>query len=143
VATVHLIVGLGLIASNLVAGLWGGVAWLQRRPSVGFWYALRVAQTVVVLQVILGLILVFIGHKAVDLHYLYGGLPLLVSLLAETVRAGAAQQELGALDFRNLPEDRQRSLALAIVRREMGIMAVACLVIVLLALRAAGTSSAF
>ena len=85
-----------------------GSAWLQRRPTVGFWYALRVAQATVVLQVMLGLILVFLGHEADDLHYLYGALPLLVSFLAELTRAGAAQQELGELDFRSLPEERQQ-----------------------------------
>lgn len=136
-----MITGIALIASNLVAGVWGGVAWLQRRATVGFWYALRVAQTIVVIQVILGLILVFLGKVALDLHYVYGGLPLLVSFLAELTRAGAAQQELGELDFKALPEERQRDVAMAIVRREMGIMAVACLVILFLALRAAGTTT--
>ncbi len=137
---VHLAVGSALIAANLVAGAWGGVAWLRKRPSVGFWYALRVAQVTVVLQAMIGLILVFTGSVAEDLHYLYGGLPLLISFLAELTRAGAAQQELGELDFRSVPEDRQREIAEAIVRREMGIMAVACLVIVFLGLRAAGTT---
>jgi hypothetical protein len=143
VPEVHLVCGVVLLIANLVAGAWGGIGWLRHRATVGFWYALRVAQVTVVVQVMLGLILVFLGHEAADLHYLYGGLPLLVSFLAELVRAGAAQQELGELDFTGLPEERQREVAFAIVRREMGIMAVACLVIFLLALRAAGTSSAF
>jgi hypothetical protein len=39
--------------------------------------------------------------------------------------------------------ERQTQIAMAIVRRDTGIMATACLVILLLALRAAGTSSAF
>ena len=142
-ADVHLVTGIALLATNLVAGVWGGVAWLQSRPTVGFWIALRIAQVAVVLQVMLGLLLVFTDHRASDLHYLYGALPLLVSFLAELIRAGAAQQELGELEFRSLPEERQRAIALAIVRREMGIMAVGCLVIFLLALRAAGTSTAF
>ena len=137
---IHIITGIALIASNLTAGVWGGVAWLQSRPTVGFWYALRVAQAAVAIQVMLGLILVFLGKVAVDLHYVYGGLPLLVSLLAELTRAGAAQQELGELEFRSLPEERQHAVAMAIVRRETGIMAVACLVILFLALRAAGTT---
>jgi heme A synthase len=140
VTGVHIAVGSALIAANLVAGVWGGAAWLRRRPSLGFWYALRVAQVTVVLQAMIGLILVFTGSVAEDLHYLYGGLPLLISFLAELTRAGAAQQELGELDFRSVPEDRQREIAEAIVRREMGIMAVACLVIVFLGLRAAGTT---
>jgi hypothetical protein len=143
VGTVHLVTGIALLAANLVAGVWGGVAWLQRRPTVGFWTALRIAQVFVAIQALLGLILTFTGHVASDLHYIYGSLPLLVSVLAELARAGAAQQELGELDFRALPEERQEAVALAIVRREMGIMAVSCLVIFLLALRAAGTSTAF
>jgi len=40
-----------------------------------------------------------------------------------------------------MDESRQREVAMAIVRREMGIMAVACLVIFFLALRAAGTTT--
>jgi hypothetical protein len=140
---VHLITGLALIAANAIAGVWGAVAWLQRRPSIGFWYALRVAQALVLLQVLFGGILVFSEREAVDLHYIYGLLPLVVSFLAELIRAGAAQQELGELDFASLPEERQQAVAMAIVRREMGIMAVASLVIVFLALRAAGTSTAF
>ena len=83
------------------------------------------------------------GHHAAELHYLYGGLPLLVSLLAEIIRLGSAAQELGELDIHSLPPERQSAIALAILRRDTGIMAVACLVIFLLALRAAGTSTAF
>ena len=140
---VHLVVGVCLIAANLVAGAWGGYSWLERKPSTGFWYALRIAQVTVILQAGLGLLLVFTGHHASDLHILYGVLPLVVSLLAEVVRAGSTAQELGETDFRSLPEEHQTQIALAIVRRETGIMATACLVIFLLALRAAGTSSAF
>ena len=140
---VHLVVGLALIAANLIAGVWGGVEWLERRPSAGFWYALRIAQATVVIQALLGLSLAFSGHDASELHYLYGALPLAVSLLAELIRIGSAQQELGDLDIHALPEERQTEIALAIVRRDTGIMATACLVIFLLALRAAGTSSAF
>ena len=46
---VHLAVGIAVIAGNLIAGGWGGIAWLRHQPSVGFWYALRVAQAAVVL----------------------------------------------------------------------------------------------
>jgi hypothetical protein len=143
VAEVHLVAGIALLAANLVAGVWGGISWLERRPSVNFWYALRIAQAAVVLQALLGLLLVFTGHDADELHILYGALPLLVSLLAEVARAGSAQLELGDLDVRSLSEEQQNRIALAIVRRDTGIMAVGCLVIFLLALRAAGTSSAF
>jgi hypothetical protein len=140
VSEVHLVAGVSLLLANLVAGVWGGSAWLRRHPSIGFWYALRIAQVTVVLQAALGLILVWLGREADDLHYVYGALPLLVSFLAEVTRIGAAQQELGELEFDSLPEERQQEVALAILRREMGIMAVSCLVIFFLALRAAGTT---
>jgi hypothetical protein len=143
VPEVHLVVGVCLIAANLVAGVWGGYSWLERKPSVGFWYALRIAQATVILQTLLGLLLVFSGHHAHELHILYGVLPLVVNLLAELVRLGSASQELGDLDIHSLPEERQTQIAMAILRRDTGIMATACLVIFLLALRAAGTSSAF
>jgi len=141
---VHLAVGVALIALNLAAFAVGGVAWLRSRPSIPFWYLLRAAQVAVFVQALLGGLLVFSGHEPPDdLHYLYGIAPLFVSFLAEGARAGAAQRELGELDFESLPEDEQQSLALAIVRREMGIMAVSCGVILFLGLRAAGTSGAF
>jgi hypothetical protein len=140
VVGVHIACGVALIAANLVAGVWGGAAWLRTHPSIAFWYALRTAQVTVFVQAMVGLILVFAGREASDLHYVYGALPLLVSFLAELTRAGAAQQELGELDFKALPEERQQEVALAILRREMGIMAVSCLVIVFLGLRAAGTT---
>lgn len=141
---VHVVVGCAVIALNLVAFAVGGVAWYRDRPSIRFWYLLRAAQAAVFLQAMLGGLLVFTGHKPDDnLHYLYGILPLVVSLIAEGARAGAAERELGDVDFQSLPADDQQSLALAIVRREMGIMAVSCGVILFLALRAASTSGAF
>jgi hypothetical protein len=136
----HLVLGVAVIATNLVAGGWGGIAWLRRQPSVGFWYALRIAQAAAVVQVGMGAALLLSGREGNGLHYLYGVLPILVALLAEGTRAGAAERELTGLDFESLPKDRQRQTALAIVRRETGIMAVSALVIFLLALRAATTT---
>jgi hypothetical protein len=144
VPEVHLVVGCLLILLNLLAGVVGGIAWYRDRPSVSFWYLLRAAQAAVVLQALLGGILLLGGHKPDDdLHYLYGTLPLLVSFLAEGARVGAAEREVSGIDMEALSPDGQQAVALAIVRREMGIMAVSCGVILFLALRAAGTSSAF
>ncbi len=141
---VHLVVGCALIALNLIAGLLGGIAWYRDRPSVPFWYLLRAAQLSVVLEAVLGGLLVLGGHKpGENLHYLYGCLPLLVSFLAEGARIGAAEREVRDLDMEALSTEGQEQLALAIIRREMGIMAVSCGVILFLALRAAGTSGAF
>ncbi len=109
-AEVHLVVGCALIAFNLAAFAFGGIAWLRSRPSIPFWYLLRVAQVAVFLQALLGGLLVFTGHEPDDdLHYLYGILPLVVSFLAEGARAGAAERELGDLDFESLPEADQQN----------------------------------
>jgi heme A synthase len=144
VVGLHIAVGVLLITLNAAAGLVGGIAWYRDRASIPFWYLLRAAQVSVFLQALLGGLLVVTNHEPEEgLHYLYGILPLLVSLLAEGARVGAAQREIGDTDFESLPADRQQSLALAIVRREMGIMAVSCGVIFFLALRAAGTSGHF
>jgi ABC-type phosphate transport system auxiliary subunit len=141
---VHLVAGVALLALNLLAGVWGGVAWLRDHASINFWYLLRAAQVSVFIEVILGTLLVVTGHEAADgLHYVYGVLPLPVSLLAEAARTGAADREIGDLEFETMPAERQRTIALAIVRREMGIMTMSCIVIFFLALRAAGTSTAF
>ena len=134
----HLILGIAVLAANLGAGVWGAVAWYLREPSVGFWYLLRFAQFAVVVQVAVGGILLLLGREPLDeLHYVYGVLPVLVTLLAEGARAAANEHELEGLDFDALPAARQRSVAAAIVRRETGIMAVSALVIFGLALRAA------
>jgi heme A synthase len=141
VVGLHIAVGVSLIVLNAAAGLVGGIAWYRDRPSVSFWYLLRVAQVSVFLQALLGGLLVVTNHEPEDgLHYLYGILPLVVSFIAEGARADAAQREVGEIDYEALPQADQESLALAIVRREMGIMAVSCGVIFFLALRAAGTS---
>jgi heme A synthase len=141
VVGLHIAVGVCLIALNAAAGVVGGVAWYRDRPSVSFWYLLRAAQVSVFLQALLGGLLVVTNHEPKEgLHYLYGILPLVVSFIAEGARADAAQREVGELDYENLPQADQEALALAIVRREMGIMAVSCWVIFFLALRAAGTS---
>jgi len=140
VLAVHVANGIAILALSLIAGAWGGIAWLRRRPAVGFWYVLRAMQVLVVLQVAFGSILLLSGRNAPSgLHYLYGVLPLLVSLVAEAIRAGVAEHELEGLDFDALPRERQRAVALAVSRRETGAMAVGALVIFLLALRAAGT----
>jgi heme A synthase len=141
VVGLHIAVGISLIALNAAAGLVGGIAWYRDRPSIPFWYLLRIAQVSVFIQALLGGLLVVTNHEPEDgLHYLYGILPLLVSFIAEGARADAAHREVGETDYESLPQAEQESLALAIVRREMGIMAVSCGVIFFLALRAAGTS---
>ena len=142
---VHEVLAVAVLVTNLLAGGWGGIAWLRREPSIAFWYLLRVAQAVVVVQVMIGLLLLGGGRSAPDaLHVVYGIAPLVVALVTEAMRVGAGQRELsGVGDFEALERHEQAVLARRVVRREMGIMAVGALLIVTLALRAAGTGGLF
>jgi hypothetical protein len=138
---VHLVVGIAVLATNLLAGVWGAIAWARHDPSVWFWYLLRAAQAVVVLQVTLGLVLVATDHRAKDeLHYAYGVSLLVVTLVTEGMRAGAAQRELEEIDDVDLlTEQEQRQVARRVVLREMGLMTIGALLVTTLALRAAMT----
>lgn len=129
------------MASSLVAGVWGGLAWARNRPSVTFWYLLRAAQGAVVGQAVLGVLLLLEGDEPSEkLHYVYGLAPLVVSLVTESMRAGAAQRELdgGALD--SADREERRHATLRIVRYETGVMAAGALLIFGLAVRAGMTS---
>ena len=140
-AYVHLVIGVGVMVTSLVAGLWGVYVWLARKPSVAFWYLLRVAQVFIVVQTVLGVVLLLTDHKASsDLHYLYGLLPLPLMLITEMMRVGAAQQVVGDIDYAALPEADARDLALKIFIAETRVMALGCLIIAALALRAGTTS---
>jgi hypothetical protein len=135
---VHAVVGAAVLVANALAGGWGAVAWLRKIPSVTFWPLLRVAQALVVVQVLLGLLLLARGQRAADdLHLLYGIAPLVVSVVSEGMRVGAAQRELeGVDDFDSLERREQVSLARRIALSEMGVMTVGALLILTLALRA-------
>lgn len=137
----HLTLAIAMFALNLLAGAWGVAAWLLRRPTTIFWYLLRTAQVSVVAQAVVGVLLMMFGHKAGDdLHYLYGILPLGLALVTEIMRVGAAQQVVGDTDYEKLPEDQARSLALNIFIAETRVMALGCLIIAALAVRAGITS---
>ena len=138
---VHITVGFLLLSLNLLAGVWGIAAWLLRRPTVIFWYLLRAAQVTVVLQALLGALLLLDNHKAAeDIHYLYGVLPIGIALITEMMRVGAAQKVVGETDYASLPEDEAQTLAMQIFIAETRVMALGCLIIAALALRAAMTS---
>jgi hypothetical protein len=138
---IHEVVGWGVLVSNLGVGIYGALCWYRAVPSVWFWYLLRAAQALVVVQVSLGLALLGTDHRAPDeLHYLYGISPLLVTLVSEGMRVGAGQREIEeAGDYEAMPHEEQVALARRVVRREMGVMAVGALLIGTLSLRALGT----
>jgi hypothetical protein len=127
-----------LIAANVLAAGWGIAAWARREPSVWFWYLLRAAQAVLVVEVLVGVVLLAQDRTASDLHYVYGIAPLLVSLITEGMRVGAAQHELEDVeDVHALDPAEQAAIARRVLLRETGIMTVGALLIVTLALRAA------
>ena len=137
----YLALGLTVIAINLFAGVLGGLAWQRHRISQTFWYALRVAQVATVVFVVYECVLYAQGHRSEDgLHYLYVFLPVVANLFAEAVRGAAASQELGETDFKSLPKEKQKTVAIAILRRETGVMTVATLVAAFLIWRALETT---
>ena len=136
----HAVVGIAVLASNLVAAGWGAVGWVRKdaRASIVFWPLLRVAQAAVVVEAVVGLLLVARGASAPDgLHIAYGIAPLLISLVSEGMRAAVAQRELEDVqDVDALERSDQIALAKRVALGEMGVMTVGALLIVTLALRA-------
>jgi hypothetical protein len=135
-----MVVGIAVLATNLVAAAWGVIGWVRRdaRASIVFWPLLRAAQATVVVQAVLGLLLVARGASAPDgLHIAYGIAPLIVSLVSEGMRVAVAQRELeGVEDVDALERAEQVALAKRVALGEMGVMTVGALLILTLALRA-------
>jgi hypothetical protein len=146
VKEVHLAVGVLSIALMAAVAVYAAWAWSHVYPRVWFWRLLRIAQLVLIVQVALGGVLILIGDKPGHLHVLYGLLPLLVSLLAEALRASSAQMVLDARGYESAQavahqsREEQQAIVIAILRREFGLIALAALVIVVLLLRAAQTA---
>ena len=125
-----MVVGIAVLATNGVAGVWGAVAWLRKDPSVWFWYLLRVAQAAVVVQALIGFGLLAQGERAPDsLHAVYGFAPLAITLFSEGMRVGVAQRELEDVDIDGID------------RAEQIVIAIGVLMILTLALRAYQTGS--
>jgi hypothetical protein len=135
-----MVLGIAVLATNLVAAGWGAVGWLRKdaRASIVFWPLLRLAQATVVVQVVVGLLLVARGASAPDgLHIVYGIAPLVVSLVSEGMRTAVAQRELEEVDdLEALDRSEQVALARRVALGEMGVMTVGALLILTLALRA-------
>ncbi len=107
-------------------------------PSVWFWYLLRLAQAAVAAQVIGGFLLLARGENAPDgLHIAYGVTPLVITLVSEGFRFGAAQRELEDVeDLDALGHSEQVALARRVALAELGVMTMGALLILTLALRA-------
>jgi hypothetical protein len=154
--TAALVAGaLAVAALNAVSGLLGAWLWYRAGRSTArsvrtFWALLRVGQaSALIYALAVGALAVAGSYSSDRLFYLYALLPLAVGFVAEQLRVTSAQTILdqrGLADAEavgSLPEREQRGIVAAIVRRELGIMALSALVVVFLALRAAGTAHGF
>lgn len=132
------------LGANTLAGAYAGWCWWQVRAGEGVWPLLRAAQAVAVMQALVAAVLYVAGYEPRDgLYWLYALLPVAIGLIAEQLRVVSAEQVLENRELADaravgaLPEAEQRSVVLAIVRREVGVMALAAGVVAFLALRAA------
>jgi hypothetical protein len=128
------------------AALVAGLLWWQVDPRKVAWVLIRAGQGMAVVQAAGAGVLALAGLDPADgLYWLYALLPVAVSFVAEQLRLASAETVLDqrglddAQAVGRLPDDQQRSVVLQIVRRELGIVAVAAGVICFLALRAIGT----
>jgi hypothetical protein len=135
-----------LAAANGLVGLFGAARWYRFTPSREFWLGLRAAQVLALAYALLvGVLAVGKHHPSSSLFYLYALLPIAIGFVAEQLRLVAADQVLTSRDLENaqqvatLPAPEQGAIVTEILRREMGVMALAALVVCVLALRAAGT----
>jgi hypothetical protein len=140
---------------NALPGVLGGWRWYRCEPtdqrSAGvFWLLLRVGQgAAIVFALAVGVLAVAGEYSSERLFYLYALLPLAIAFVAEQLRVISAQTILDRHELADaravgeLPEDEQRTVVAEIMRRELGVMTLSALVVVFLALRAAGTAHGF
>jgi hypothetical protein len=141
---------LALALLNALPGLLGGWRWYRCEASRTFWLLLRVGQgSAVTFALAIGALAIAGSYSSERLFYLYALLPLAVAFVAEQLRVISAQTILDRRELADaqavgeLGEAEQRAVVAEIVRRELGVMALSALVVVFLALRAAGTAHGF
>jgi hypothetical protein len=142
--TVAEVAAWAVLAVNAVAGAFAGWRWWQVAPSDAIWPLLRAGQGLAFAQAAVAGVLYVLGYDPQDdLYWLYALLPVAIGLIAEQLRVTSAEQVLENRELPDaqavgaLPEAEQRSIVLSVMRREIGIMALAALVVAFLALRAA------
>ena len=137
---------LALAALNGVVAILGAARWYRGQSSRAFWLGVRAAQLLAgAYAVLAGVLYLANDPPSSKLFYLYALLPVAIGFVAEQLRLVAADQVLSSRDLDDaqqvatLPPGDQQAIVTAILRREMGVMALAALVVCILALRAAGT----
>jgi hypothetical protein len=93
---VHAIVGSLLIVVNTLVAVWGAIAYRRNAPPGElFRQALALAQTLVIAQASLGLVLISQGLRPGDqLHFVYGLLPLLAVAYPYALRGEDGRRNL-------------------------------------------------
>jgi hypothetical protein len=141
---------LAVAVLNAIPALYGAWCWRSHEPSQAFWVLLRIGQGAVLVLALLAGSLAVAGKYSTDsLFYLYALLPIAVAFVAEQLRTASAQTILdrrGLPDAQavgELPQAEQHELVTEVLLRETGIMALSAVVVVFLALRAAGTAHGF
>lgn len=140
----HIVLGVGVVAFNALAGALGAYTWWRGPVLRPFWPLLRIGQALAALIALQGFVLQLQGADLPELHLIYGLVPIGVSFIAEQLRILSAQTVLdqrGLEDssaVRALPVDEQHTIVRAIVHREVGVMAASALVVAVLAARAGG-----
>ncbi len=145
---------IALAAVNALAALLGAWLWhdgrVDARATGAFWVLLRAGQgAALVLALAVGSLAAAGNYSTEQLFYLYALLPLATGFIAEQLRVASAQMILDQRGLADaaavgaLGDAEQRAVVREIVRREVGVMALSALVVVFLALRAAGTAHGF
>jgi hypothetical protein len=141
---------LAVAALNALPAVFGAWCWYRGKPSRAFWVLLRIGQGSALTLALLAGSLAVAGNYSTDrLFYLYALLPIAVAFVAEQLRLTAAQTILDRRELADaqavgtLPDAEQHAVVREILTREMAIMALSTVVVVFLALRAAGTAHGF
>lgn len=83
----HEVVAYVVVGLFALGWLWGIGSWITKRgPGAWFWRWLAAAQIVAIAEVVIGLILLALGHRpSASLHYVYGAGPLVILVIGHAL----------------------------------------------------------
>ena len=124
---------------------------LAQRRAAAFWVLLRVGQgSALRCAIAVGSLAAAGKYSSERLFYLYALLPLAVGVRRRAAagrsprrRSSTSATSRTPRRWASCPRREQQAVVAEIMRREMGVMALSALVVVFLALRAAGTAHGF
>lgn len=137
----------GLSAAAFLVGAW---AWWQVRSAGVFWVLVRGSQAAAAVLAAVAGVTAALGSRPDDgLFWVYALIPIVVNVVGEQLRILSAQSVLDARGIESAQalgrrtDAEQRSVVVAILRRETGVMTLTAAVVGFLALRALGTTAGF